>query len=316
MLPDGIGTGGRARGRCYRRTTQDGRQDHGGAQDNDSAHVSERSGAVATRRVLLAQLAPHTHNVEANVAAACELVDRHPDADLAVLPELFVHAYALKGLVPLDLDATVALGPLRAVARARRTAVVVGVAERMGEAMANTALCIDERGAVAGRYRKVHLYGAERRFFVAGDEYVVVPLAGMAVGPLVCYDLEFPEAPRALAAAGAELLVTLSANMDPFAEDHQLFMRVRALENGVPHVYVNCVGQEGRLRFCGGSGVTDASGRVLAALPAYRSEVRVVDVPLSLPEGAAAPEYLSDRRPDVGARRSDRVVEAGERTRR
>lgn len=253
-------------------------------------------------RVLLAQLAPRTHDVVANVETACQLLDRHPDADLAVFPELFVHAYALKGIVPLEPDGDGPLRPLLERARDRHTAVVVGVAEQLGDAMANTALCIDERGAIAGRYRKVHLFGAEQRFFVAGDEYVIVPLAGVAVGPLVCYDVEFSEAARALAGAGAQLLVTVSANMDPYAEDHQLFLRVRALENGVPHVYVNCVGQEGRLRFCGGSGATDATGRPVATLPAYRADVRLVDVPLGAPAGDGAPEYLADRRADVPVR--------------
>lgn len=252
--------------------------------------------------MLLAQLAPRTHDVVANVATACELLERHSDADLAVFPELYVHSYALKGLVPLDLERAGPLDPLVDQARRCRTAVIVGAAERAGEVMANTAVCIDERGAVVARYRKVHLFGAERRFFVAGDEYAVVPLAGVAVGPLVCYDLEFPEGPRALATAGAQLLVTLSANMDPYAEDHQLFLRVRALENGLPHVYVNCAGQEGRLRFCGGSAVADANGALVAALPAYRPAVEVVDVPLGLPDGTPAADYLADRRPDVRVR--------------
>ena len=257
---------------------------------------------MVSTRVLLAQLAPRTHDVAANVATACDLLARHPDADLAVFPELFVHAYALKGLVPLDLDGHPGpLAPLLACAGAQGTAVVVGVAERQGGAMANTALCVDERGTVVGRYRKVHLFGAERRFFVAGDEYTVVRLAGVAVGVLNCYDIEFPEPARALAVAGAQLLVTVSANMDPYAEDHRLFLRVRALENGLPHVYVNCVGQEGRLRFCGGSAAADAAGRVVAALPAYRPAVEVVDVPLGTPD-AVIPEYLAERRTDVPVR--------------
>lgn len=265
---------------------------------------------MATRRVLLAQTAPRTHDVVANVAGACRLLERHPDADIAVFPELYVHAYALKGLVPLDLGSDgestprtrELLEPLVERARALGTAVVLGVAERVGDSMANVALCVDERGAVVARYRKVHLFGAERRYFVPGAEYVVVPLAGVAVGILVCYDVEFPEAPRALAGAGAELLVTLSANMDPYAEDHQLFLRVRALENGLPHVYVNCVGEEGRLRFCGGSGVADAEGRLVAALPAYQPDVQVVEVPLGVPPGTAPPDYLADRRVGVPVR--------------
>lgn len=268
-------------------------------------------------RVLLAQLAPRTHDVAANVVTACRLLDEHPDADLAVFPELYVQAYALKGLAPLEADGP-PLEPLTAAAARHGTAVVAGVAERAPDhlvrrapaagtgAAANAALCIDESGAIVASYRKVHLFGAESRYFVAGEEYIVVPLAGTRVGPLVCYDLEFPEPARALAVAGAELLVTVSANMDPYAEDHALFLRVRALENGLPHVYVNCVGREGRLRFCGGSAVVDAGGRVLAQLPAYAPDVRVVDVPVGGPErpgsGPATPEYLADRRTGVAVR--------------
>ena len=47
---------------------------------------------------------------------------------------------------------------------------------------------------------------------------------------------------RALALAGAELLVTASANMEPFGPDHEIATRARALENRLPHVYVNAIG--------------------------------------------------------------------------
>ena len=131
------------------------------------------------------------------------------------------------------------------------------------DGVANAALCIDENGAVAGCYRKVHLFGAEPRFFQAGDRYLVTRVAGVRVAPLICYDIEFPEPARAVVTAGAELLVTISANIDPYADDHALFLRGRALENRVPHVYVNLVGSESRLVFCGASGVADASGRLV-----------------------------------------------------
>jgi (R)-amidase len=251
-------------------------------------------------RVLLVQLAPHRHDPESNVAVACGLLDEHPDADLAVFPELYLQSYALKDLTALDLDSTPSpVEPLLAAARRQRTAVLVGVAERLGDTMANTALCIDEDGGVAARYRKVQLFGAESRYFCPGDEYVVVTLAGARVGPLVCYDLEFPEPARALATAGAQLLVTLSANMDPYAEDHALFLRVRALENGIPHVYVNCVGEEGRLTFCGGSAVADENGRVVTQLPSYRPDVHIADVQLGPVREKRTPDYLADLRRDV-----------------
>lgn len=249
--------------------------------------------------VLLAQLEPRTHDPGANAQTVCHLLDEHPDADLAVFPELFLQSYALKGLIPLDLDTCDEVGAIRGSARRNRTAVVTGVAERTRGGMVNTALCVDDTGEIAARYRKVHLFGKEARWFSSGDEYVLATLCDLAVAPLVCYDLEFPEAPRAVAAAGAELLVTIAANMDPYAGDHALFVRCRALENHLPHVYVNCVGQENGLTFCGGSAVADASGRVLAELPPYRREVRLVTVPVG---DHPSPDYLADRRPEVTVR--------------
>ena len=256
-----------------------------------------------TLRTLLAQLAPATHDLRTNLATACALLDEHPEADLAVFPELFLQSYALRGVTPIDLDASGPVAPLSEAARRHGTGILVGVAARADGGMSNAALCIDERGRVAACYRKVHLFGTESKFFEPGNEYVVVRVAGVDTGVLLCYDVEFPEAARSLAAAGAELLVTLSANMDPYAEDHALFVRVRALENGLPHVYVNCVGEEGRLRFCGRSSVADGAGRLLAELPAYQPEVRVVEVPLGLAaHDGRIPDYLADRRPDVQVR--------------
>jgi predicted amidohydrolase len=256
-----------------------------------------------TLGVLLAQVAPQTHDVESNVDVACRLVDEYFDADLAVFGELYLQSYALKGIAPVDvhaLDGPVA--ELRNCAQRNRTAIVVGAAIRDGAAMANAALCIDQAGELLAIYRKVHLFEAETRYFSCGDEYVVVTLAGVAVGVLICYDLDFPEAARTLAAAGAQLLVTTSANMDPYGVDHALYARVRALENRVPHVYVNAVGQEGRLRFCGGSMVVDSAGLPIAELPAYERSVQLVSLPLDHRPGDPRPDYLFERRPEVSAR--------------
>ncbi|HST43461.1 MAG TPA: nitrilase-related carbon-nitrogen hydrolase, partial [Conexibacter sp.] len=113
---------------------------------------------------------------------------------------------------------------------------------------------------------KTHLFGAEAEAFAAGDELLVVELAGRRVAPLVCFDVEFPEPARALARAGAELLATLSANMEPYGPDHALAARARALDNRLPHVYVNRVGGEGGHRFVGGSAAIGADGAALAEL--------------------------------------------------
>lgn len=265
------------------------------------ADVSARP--ARTLDVLLAQLAPRTHDVRANVEVACELVHEHPGADLAVFGELYLQSYAPRGISAVDPDRRG--GPvqmLRECAQRHQTSIVVGAAVRHRDGIANAALCIDQTGGLAATYRKVHLFGAERRYFSRGDEYVVVRLADVAVGVLICYDLDFPEAARSVAAAGAQLLVSVSANMDPYAVDHALYARVRALENRIPHVYVNAVGREGRLRFCGGSVVVDSAGLAVAELPAYERAVRLVSVPLDHGPDDPRPDYLAERRLEVPAR--------------
>lgn len=220
-------------------------------------------------RVLLAQLRPEPGDVAANARAVAAALAAHAGADVAVFPELFLGGYdpARVGEVAI-VEGDPAVAPIRDAARAHGTAVLVGFAERLpGGAVANAVACIDADGEWRATYRKTHLFGGEEsRVFVAGDVLRVVGLAGRRVAPLVCFDMEFPEPARALARAGAELLLTLAANMEPYGADHALAARARALDNRLPHVYVNRVGEEAGLRFVGGSLAVAPDGSVLADL--------------------------------------------------
>lgn len=244
---------------------------------------------------------PRPRDVPANLARARELLAASGEAELLVLPELFLCGYELADVEPLAVELE---GPeleaLRAAARAAGTAVVVGAAEATGDGVANSALCIDGTGELAGVYRKVHLFGAEREAYVPGDELVTVELAGRTVGLMICFDMEFPEVARTLAARGADLLVTISANSPPFELDHDVFARARALENGLAHVYVNRVGEEEGLGFSGGSLALDPDARVLAE--AGPDAERVLDANVGAPgRRDARTRYREQLRPALYA---------------
>ena len=81
---------------------------------------------------------------------------------------------------------------------------------------------------------------------------------------MICFDVEFPEVARTLALRGADLLVTISANPEAFRRDHDVFVPARALENGVPHLYVNRVGRQEEISFGGTSMAIDPEGTVLS----------------------------------------------------
>ena len=216
-------------------------------------------------RVTLAQLKPRPRDVPANLARATEVVSASAASELVVLPELFLSGYQLADVEPLAIDVD---GPevaaLRRAAKAASCAAIVGAAERTPAGVANSAICIDSMGELAGVYRKTHLFGAERQAYVPGDSLSTIRLGNRTLGVMICFDMEFPEVARTLAAQHADLLVTISANSPPFELDHELFARTRALENGLPHVYVNRVGQEDGLDFCGGSLALDPDAGVLA----------------------------------------------------
>jgi predicted amidohydrolase len=115
----------------------------------------------------------------------------------------------------------------------------------------------------------------------------------------ICYDWLFPEAIRQLALNGAEILVRVSAYMDPWGtaspmEWWTLINRVRAIEN---LAYVVACNQGASLRnyapysWPGGSMIVDYDGRILAQAEAGTGE-RIVVGPIDL----AALRYERQRR--------------------
>lgn len=52
--------------------------------------------------------------------------------------------------------------------------------------------------------------------------------------------------------------------MEPFGPDHDVFAIARALENGLPHLYVNQIGRGETFTFAGGTTAVSADGERLA----------------------------------------------------
>ncbi len=130
-------------------------------------------------------------------------------ADLVILPE-----FANSGSDPgsrdqaLDLAEEVPGGPTvrawREEAEASNVCVVVGLLEREGDTLYNSAVLLGP--GVLGRYRKTHLWDKEKLLYEPGRELPVFDTPLGRIGVLICYDAWFPEAARALALKGAQIL--------------------------------------------------------------------------------------------------------------
>jgi predicted amidohydrolase len=146
------------------------------------------------------------------------------------------------------------------------------------EVLFNTSLLVGP-GGVLTRYRKVNpwlpweLHASPCDVPGYGDP--LFPVADTEIGRLgcaICYDWLFPEALRSLALGGAEVLIRVSAYMDPWGAQPPmdwwtLFNRARAAEN---MAYVVAANQAASLAdyppfsWPGGSMVVDFDGRILA----------------------------------------------------
>ncbi|HEV3060286.1 MAG TPA: nitrilase-related carbon-nitrogen hydrolase [Vicinamibacterales bacterium] len=159
----------------------------------------------------------------------------------------------------------------------------------------NTTCLIGPTG-ILSRYRKVNpwipfelhssphdLPGYDEPFFPVTDTAIG------RIGCAICYDWLFPEAIRQLAANGAELLIRVSAYMDPWGATEPMnwwtvINRARAIEN---LAYVIAANQGASLKhyppysWPGGSQIVDFDGRILANAspgPGERIVVAAVDV--------------------------------------
>src|SRR5579875_3131442 len=198
---------------------------------------------AAAMRVALCQL-PISSDPGVNLARAREALARAAasGARLAILPEGTLASFGSDLAAAAGSYAAFCEG-LADAARAHGIAVVAGPVEpgpgRADGLVYNTAVAIDTDGRLAATYRKIHLFDAlgqrESDRMAAGAEPVVVGLAGLRVGILICYDVRFPEHARALVDRGAELIAIPAAwAAGLFKEEHWVtLVRARAIENTV-----------------------------------------------------------------------------------
>jgi N-carbamoylputrescine amidase len=265
--------------------------------------------------------APFGRDLEEDFGRIAELVTeaRERGVQLLVFPEAALGGYlaVLDGSHGDRLELPPALrldGPeIRLLsALAGEMVVCAGFAEDAGDGTRyNAAVCVNGDG-VLGSYRKVHQPLSEGLAYDSGQDFPVFDTPIGRLGMLICYDKAFPEAARAMAVDGAEIIACLSAwptsrtNAAPHLADdrwtrkYQLFDRARALDNQVVWVASNQSGTFGSLRFVCNAEIVDPSGEVLASTGSEPG-MAVADVDLrgALARARGGMFHLRDRRPDL-----------------
>ena len=195
-----------------------------------------------------------------NVAAAA-------DADLIVCPELFLSGYASRDDVNRYAEASDGswARQIAQIARETRTAITYGYPEAADGVYYNAAQCFDADGEKLANHRKLVLPpGFETGLLTPGCGLTLFDLGELRFGLLICYDAEFPEAVRATAEAGAQVVIVPTALGDQWSVVANRVIPTRAFENGVYLLYANHAGAEGDVTYLGQSCIIGPDGQDVA----------------------------------------------------
>lgn len=223
-------------------------------------------------------------------------------AQVILLQELFAAPYFCKTQDPAYFDWAAPRDGHPMLARfadlARELGVVLPISffERAGQAFFNALVVIDADGTELGLYRKSHIPqgpGYEEKFYFSpGDTgFRVWQTAFGTIGVGICWDQWFPEAARAMALMGAEVLLyptAIGSEPDSPGYDSQphweMTMRGHAAANIMPLLASNRIGVEAQdnrsVTFYGSSFIAGETGQMLAQAGREGQEIITATVDL------------------------------------
>jgi beta-ureidopropionase len=205
-----------------------------------------------------------------------------------------------------------------AIGRAARDAdayVVLPLYERGADGhLYNSAAVLDRSGEVVGLYRKnviplmsfEGVHGVEKFFFRPGNlGYPVFATdLGITIGITICFERHFPEGPRSLALAGADIIFVPTAT-PAGRELWEVELRGMAIANLLWVGGVNRVGLDrgtavSDMQFYGGSLFSAPDGEVVSQAATHGDEIVYADVDTERSARLRADwGFFRDRRPEI-----------------
>lgn len=256
-----------------------------GAHAVASATAPPASGPTLRARLVQPQVPEAWRGSPAGVHQSLDRLaelTRGDPVDLAVWPENAVSVLLPVNDLPLERG-------LRGVGDSAAWIVLGAPRVAPDRRFRNSAFLVSPRGGIAAVHDKVHLVpfaealplsarwlGLHDPGYVPGDRPSVLSAGAARLGPLVCYEVIFPELARDLVRQGANVLVNVSNDYwlggPGGGEQHLAAAVLRAVEVARPLL---------RATNTGITAAIDARGRILARLPRGVPEAATVTVQLS-----------------------------------
>ncbi|MBD3384989.1 hypothetical protein GF407_08685 [candidate division KSB1 bacterium] len=256
-------------------------------------------------RLACGHFEPRAREKQHNIARMIELAEQaaYHRCNLILFPELITTAYLpSKELKPLaePLNGNT-IQTLSNAALTLKISMAFGFAELDAEKnyRYNSLVVLDQKGELAGLYRKTHLWNTEKKWAEPGSEVSVFDLDGIRTCGWVCYDTRFPEIARLGALFGAELGLVPTAWLGP-AEEWDLALRARALDNTMFVAGADLISKLPKCDCHGLSMIVDPRGRILARAEGDKQGIIYADLdPEILQKQKERVPLLKDRRTDL-----------------
>ena len=221
--------------------------------------------------IVLAQLDLAVGDISGNtklIIDSCEKAKNQHNADLIIFPELSISGYP-----PEDL--LLHSGFKRRIKNALNIikeevagiSALIGFPDYSDDSIYNACAVFRDKEEIV-KYRKEALpnYSVfdEKRYFTSDEQPTVFELKGKKIGINICEDIWHKSAAMKVKELGAEMIIVI--NGSPFEKDGQSkrenIVKQRALQTGLPIVYLNMIGGQDELVFDGSSFIMSKNGEI------------------------------------------------------
>ena len=226
------------------------------------------------------QFSPFLTDLDATILSLEYNLKKITNVDLVVLPELSNSGYNFSSK-KMAFDSAEEIIKSRfleflvEICKEKNIYIDTGFNEKDGRDLYNSSILLGPNGYI-GKYRKIHLFLNEKKFFNKGNVGLpVFKTEHCNLGMLICYDWMFPEVWRILALKKADLICHPSNLVLPYA---QQAVATHALLNKVYTITANRTGTERGITFTGNSTICDPFGKILVQADSLKEEIKTFEI--------------------------------------
>lgn len=254
-------------------------------------------------KIAFIQFAPVLNDLNTTIKDIEPLIENVSNANLVVLPELANSGYNFRNKEQAfqtaeSTESGIFTNFLKEKCKQHNFHIVSGINEIENDKLFNSAILVNSDGCV-GKYRKIHLFMNEKKYFHHGNKLPVFDLGFCKIGMLICFDHFFPEAWRILALKGAQVICHPSNLVTSLAFKT---LPAQALMNKFFIITVNRIGSEDNLTFTGKSSIINPLGEIICLASVDKEEASIIEIDPNITDDkmiTTMNHIFKDRKPEI-----------------